>query len=491
MERSAPSRSGHRRAGRAVAAVVAMVAACGGPVEESATASGVLVVAIDGLRADHLGCMGYDRPTTPTIDALADGGVVFAQTFAAAPLLFPSHMSLFTGCDPIVSRRFVSADFGGLDERRWRVPDGVPHLAVEFLAAGYRTAAFIDDPQLDPAHGFGAGFQEYILLDDEEPPREGNAPELVWRLLQWVRSGARDRPWFAYLHLADLERSWSRPDRSWTGYFKARPELDEVPPVGNTDSVFFAIPYSRWRGGSRTIGQYQASYDGHVRRLDDELGELLASLRRMGRSESTTIALVGTHGVQFGEAGLYLRGGGYSMADLHVPWVLRPREGLGVERGRTVGALTSLIDLAPTLLELEGLSEPRGMHGLSQAAWVVGPLPTESLRRYAFASCGMQEGGAVIGERFCLESLAPERLEDEILRRSWYGEENVEEGERAVRFYDRLATPFPPLNGGEVDARDEHFQEFRRVRKRWLDDIVKTRLVLQRDALVEEEGTKR
>ena len=73
------------------------------------------------------------------------------------------------------------------------------------------------------------------------------------------------------------------------------------------------------------------------------------------------------------------------------------------------------------------------------------------------------------------------------MRRSWYGEENVEEGERAVRFYDRLATPFPPLDGGEVDTRDEHLQEFRRVRKRWLDDIVKTRLVLQRDALVEEE----
>jgi arylsulfatase A-like enzyme len=65
----------------------------------------VLVIAIDGLRADHVGCYGHDRPTTPTLDALFADGVRFQEAFATAPTLLPSHVSLFTGCDPNVARR--------------------------------------------------------------------------------------------------------------------------------------------------------------------------------------------------------------------------------------------------------------------------------------------------------------------------------------------------------------------------------------------------
>jgi len=478
------ARSRFRTRTGAVLLAAAAPLACGPAADPARPPTGVLLVAIDGLRADHLSCAGYDRPTTPAIDALAADGVFFAQTFAASPLMIPSHASLVTGCDPNVARRFAAVDLEDLKERSWRVPDAAPHLAVEFLAAGYRTAAFVDDPLLDAAHGFGAGFQEYRLQEGFAP--EGHTPLLIRRLHEWLRSVARDESWFVYLHLADLERSWSQPDRTWTGYFTARRELDEVPPPGNTDDVFFAIPHSRWRHGSRNMGQYEASYDGHLRRLDEELGKLVAGLRRAGRLDDTMIAVVGTHGIQFGEAGLYLRAGRYSMADLHVPWVLRPRSRPDAQRGRSIDALASLVDVAPTLLDLAGLARPESMQGVSQAGWVVGAPPAEPPRRYAFASCGIQTGSVVIGPRTCLESLGPETVVDEVLLRSWYGEWS-REGGHGLRFYDRIATPFPPLDEAGVEPDDERIQELRRLRDEWLERVGLARDAMQHNALAVEE----
>ncbi len=444
-------------------------------------AQGVLLIAIDGLRADHLSSMGYDRPTTPTLDQLASEGLLFEQAFTASPQLLPSHASLATGCDPSIVRRFLPHEFEGLQERRWRIPARVPHLAIELLTAGYATAAFLDDSSLDPVYGFGPGFQVYEVLGEESRQDwEGAQPaRLVDHLLLWLRALDSGSPWFAYLHLAELERFWGAPDEQWDGYFHPRAELSEVPPVGNTDSVFFAIPRSRWPGGSRPLSQYEASYDGHLRYLDGELGRLFASLRRMGRFERTTIHVVGTFGTQFGEAGLYLRGGRYSMADLHVPWIVRPREGPGNARGRRTDALASLLDVAPTLLELEGLKPPQGMHGLSQAAFATSASMPEPRERFVFASCGMQEGCAVIGERYCMEFLIPDSTDDAQLRRSWYGEWIAPAISPHLRFYDRLSTPYPPLQSGPPWFTGEDFERFRQAARERLRDMNDLRLHLQ------------
>lgn len=464
----------------------AMVGGCGAfPGGE--VGPGVLVIAIDGLRADHLGCLGYDRPATPTMDELAADGVLFTQAFSTAPLVLPSHVSLFTGCDPIVARRFVPSSFEGLEERRWLIPERVPHLAVELLSAGFRTAAFVDDPLLDPVYGFKRGFQKYDLLRDEEVKDTDHTTALTRRLVQWLRNLDRGERWYAYLHVADLERFWGHPDSEWDRYFPAREDLEEIPPVGHTDSQFFAIPSSRWQGGSRTVGEYEASYAGHLRKLDGELQDLLARLRAIERLDQTTVVVVGSFGIQFGEAGLYLRGGRYSMADLHVPLIVRPRvDTPDAVRGRRVDAMVSLMDVAPTVLALEGVPEPGGMHGVSQAAWVAGAPPAAPLRRYAFASCGMQSGCAVIGERYCLEYLQPGKLDDVFTRRSWLGD-TAELRDTQVRFYDRIATPYPPLDERGAELQNPAFLELRRVALVWLDDMKKTQLYLQRNALVPDK----
>jgi len=432
-------------------------------------------VAIDGLRADHVGVLGYDRATTPTLDRLAREGVAFRQAFAAAPLARPSHLALITGCDPFVSQRFLSNELKG---RRWNVPAAVPRLAVEFLAAGYETAAFLDGDELRIEAGIERGFQRFVVLREDA----GSEPtqEQVARVLSWLRMRTRES-WFAYVHLADLERCWRRPRRDWERYFEARAELDHVPPVGSTDEVFFALPFSRWRGGSRTLGEYEASYDGHLVKLDKELDALFAGIRRLGLEESTTIVVLGTHGTQFGEAGLILESGCYSTADLNVPWILRPRPGVLPRPGEVRREVVSLLDLAPTLLALEGLAVPRGMHGRSLAGLIDGTAATLD-RRFVLASCGVQQGCAVLGEQHCLEYLAPGQLASGFLRRAWFGEphdDDQEEGaETVVRFYDRIAEPYPSLVP-RSEPRAEEFHAYREAAARWIGNMQDARLVLQ------------
>lgn len=469
------------RARSLLLAVLALAPACA-PQGAAGQGRGVLVIAIDALRADHTSVLGNDRPTTPTLEALAEEGVVFTEAFTSAPQMLPAHVALLTGCEPIVARRFLPGELEGLAERRWRIPARVPHVATEFLTAGYATAAFVDDPRIAPVHGFGPGFQEFVHVDPGEAEAwEGSQPERISRrFLDWLRSLDGDRSWFAYLQFSELERIWTAPTDESTYFFPPREELSVVPPVGNTDSVLFAVPRSHWRGVIRTLGQYEAAYDGAVRALDAQLDRLFGQLRRSGRDANTTIVVVGTYGIQFGESGLYLRGGRYTSADLRVPFLVRPPPGQQAEtpRGRRVEGLVSLVDLAPTLLDLEGLPVPAGTHGLSQAMAVSASGSPVARRPFVFASCGIQEGCALIGDSLCLEYLLPAGTSDAQLRRSWFGDWRDLEVSSSQRFYDWRTTPYPPLEAGILAEGDE-VGAFRAACVGWLRDLNDTRVFLQ------------
>ncbi len=456
------------------------------------TGRGILVLAIDGLRADHVSALGYELDTTPALDALAAEGVIFSQAFSTSPQLLPAHVPLVTGCDPNVARRrYLKDEFAASVEERWRIPDKVPHLAVELLVGGFATGAFVDHTNLAPAFGFDPGFQRYVVSDTREfvLMEEAGVTAVSDRFLQWVRSLDRRTPWFAYVHLHDLERMWRYPDPRWeSGYFQPDPEKDDIPPVGAGDSVFFAVPRSRWRGGPRTVGEYVARYDGHLRGLDAELARVFQSLRVLGRYDNTTIVVVGTHGVQFGEAGLYLTSGRHSLADVHVPWILRSPAVPPERRGGRIDHVASLLDVAPTLLEISRVPVPRGMHGVSQLS-VIRDADAAPVRDYAFSTCGLQVGGAAFGPRWVYEVTLPGIVRgmegDRALRRSWFGDDLDHSGVTREIFYDRFATPFPPLSssGG---ARPPEADAMRNAAASWEDNLDRTRKVLQGGTLMHD-----
>lgn len=432
----------------ALLAALLPVAGCRAESRPAGAGEGILVVAIDGLRADHLEAYGYGRETAPTISELASEGYLFTEAYAASSRRLPSHAALLTGCDPLPVQRLIPE---GVEESlledlawSWSIPELYPSLAVELLAHGWETAGFFDHRNLTPVRGFRRGFAQFTTTADlgrVYDLDEAGLHVLSDRVLQWLRGLERDRDWFAYVQLDDLERSWSLPASQWERYFRAEAD-DRVPPAGNTDEVFHAIPRSRWRGVPLSVGEHEAIYDGHVRRLDGELRRLLGGLELLGLDERTTVVVVGGHGVQFGEAGRILASGCYSMADLHVPWVVRPSAALAgrlAPRGTRIDGLTSNIDLAPTVLDVAGVEIPFAMHGRSQVPVLRGDA--SGVRKECFASLGLLGGWAAIGDRHVVEYLELDRGADAALVRAWTG--SLAPGEPAWRTYDRRAERFP------------------------------------------------
>lgn len=407
-----------------VALAAFTLAACGPKPTNDPLGRGVLVIAIDGLRADHLSAAGYDRPTTPVLDALAKQGTLFTNAWSAAPRALPAHAALLTGCDPRIARRDDPAAPDGGDPFAWRIPAGAPKLAQELLAHGYATGAFVGDPALSPVSGFDAGFQVYDApRDGADDLAEYEFDDVSSRFVNWLFEKSPSQDWFAYLHVDELVRLWGRKSANprWDTYFPPRPALASIPPVADADPVFFAVPRARWQGGTLSVGAYEARYDGALCALDSKLGQLLERLRRTGRLKNTTVVVTGTFGTSFGESGLYLASGTLSDVDLRVPFFVRPPLASSLPRGRTSAALVSLIDVAPTILDLELRSVPRGMHGRSQLSEL--SAKASDPRDAVFASGGLFPGWVAIGERACLEHSA--RGGPGLLGESWSGARGV------------------------------------------------------------------
>ncbi len=437
---------------------------------------GVLLIVVDGLRADHTGSGGYDRETTPILDTLGRQGARFELAFSAAPRMVPSHAALLTGCDSTVARRILPPEVTPNQLTTWRVPDDAPSLAQEFLRHGWATAAFVDDPAISPTFGFARGFAEFMAceIDDETEPRDLGVSGVSEHFEQWLKNLPRAENWFAYLHLHDLERTWSEPATQWDTFFPARPELAVLPPIGVGSHTFFALPRSRWRGSARTLGEYEASYDGAVRHLDRELGRLFARMKQVGRFDDVTICLVGAYGMSFGESGLYLDSGTLSDADLHVPWVLRPGKSVAFTP-RVYESPVGLVDVAPTLLACAGFAPDGEMHGEALLDAISGSASAS--RGFAFASSGYQEGWAAFDRSHCLERVWPGRSDSLGLVRSWFGDDADHRDEVREVFHDRSASrtrghlqgaAVGPEARAELAAQGEQwFQRAERARQRW------------------------
>jgi arylsulfatase A-like enzyme len=474
----------------ALLALSFLAASCGQKPSPGATGRGVLILAIDALRADHMSFTGYDRRTTPTLDQLASQGVAMLQTYTTSPELVSAHASLLTGCDPTIVRRAPFAD----PESTWFVSDcyivdAVPRLAQEFLAHGYRTAAFVDHPGLSSLYGFGAGFRDFYGYHSEalQKPSELGFQSLAAVFLQWLTNQDPSSDWFAYVHVNDLERIWQSPDAKWDTFFEPRAELSAVPPVAEEDRAFFAIPHARWSGGTVSIGTFEARYDGELRGLDAKLGRFFEGMRSKGRLSNTTVVIVGTYGIGFGESGLCVDSGTLSDSDLHVPLIFRPSPLLNCARGTKSEQLASTMDVAPTLLDLAKIAKPRGMHGVSQAG-VILDAPGAA-REYAFASGGLQSGFTVIDPRWCYEHSSPGTLQlpslpagetrPSTLSLSWYGDSADHSTEYRSFLHDRRTNSSTGhLVDSAVDAKTS--ERMAEAGRDWFTWMIRARDVMQR-----------
>lgn len=300
----------------------------------------VMVVSIDTLRARSVGTYGYPRDTTPFLDAWAKGGTLFENVATASVTTGPSHMSLFTGLYP---------ENHGLRTGLDRKLDGIPTLAALFRAAGYRTAAFTEDGYIVYERGFGEGFAAYTENTGDEKRGPGTVRTTFGQARRWLRRGGRD-PFFLFVHTYQVHAPFDPPP-----LYRELFAGDGMP--GPDDPV---------------LRMQRDRYDREIRFVDDMLRDLWKTLEDTGVARDTVVVVLSDHGEEFAEHGHYQHGGAVFEETLRVPWILR---GPGVPAQRRIAAPVSLIDVAPTLLDLAGVTSPEDLDGTSLAPALRGEAP--------------------------------------------------------------------------------------------------------------------
>ncbi len=276
----------------------------------------VLLVTIDTVRADHVGCYGATGVKTPHIDALARDGIVFERAVSQVPLTWPSHVAILTGTYPFhngvqdFTGQPLAADFRT--------------VAQAFADHGYATAAVISSFVLTRSWGLARGFAHYddaftgnAFLESGVGLVERKAAESVDRSLAWLQHRP-PKPFFFWLHLYDPHSPYDPPE-----------------------------PFrSRYR---------DHLYDGEIAYADSQLGRLIVWLKQNRVYDNTAIVLLSDHGESLGEHGEKEHGFFVYNATLQVPLVIKPAA--AGARERRVNDVVEITAVAPTLLKLGGIAD--------------------------------------------------------------------------------------------------------------------------------------
>ncbi len=367
----------------------------------------VLLVTIDTTRADHIGAYGYEAASTPTLDGLADVGMLFDRAYSPVPLTIPSHSTLMTGLD--VYRHGVRNNGDGV------LGEQFDTLAELFKQAGYATAASVGAFVTARDWGFGQGFDAYFDQMPEEEPGPGGhnqwaverpAESVVDDALGWLQHREEGTPWFLWVHVYDPHHPVS-VDASW-------------------------------------LERFENPYDAEIAYTDAQLGRLIEDLDL----DDTVVAVMADHGEGHGGHAEILHGLFLYNGTQRVPMILA---GPGVEVGVETDPV-GIVDMAPTLLDLAGLPVPDGLDGKIQPG-NPHPLYLESYQlteRFGYAP----HVALVDGDRKLIELPRPELYDQKADVREQH-DLSLSEPETVARMQallSALEVPSPTATQSEIDA---------------------------------------
>lgn len=292
----------------------------------------VILVVMDTLRADRLGCYGYSRNTSPRMDAFAERADVYTRCFAAAPATLSSHATLFTGLYPFQHGAHR-------DEKGNYVPLSSEHLTLaEVLRVeGYTTAAWSANTAfLIPHSGLNQGFEVYEL-------EHLRADEQNQKVFEWLESGDR-QPFFLFLNYMDTHRPYNCKHRP--GFTGCRPEkenellLDKLMEAVMADEPANEIPDDLVR---KVVDQY----DTAIANLDEAIGDLLDRLGELDLYDNSLIVLTSDHGEHFGEHSLVGHAKEVYQESLWVPLLIKR---VAQQEGQVIETVVSLADVPALIL---------------------------------------------------------------------------------------------------------------------------------------------
>ena len=287
------------------------------------SAPNVVLITIDTLRADHLGCYGYKQIKTPNIDGLAADSSRFERAYTVVPVTLPSHTAMLTGTYPMLS--------GMHDFSANKLSPQQGTMATVLKQAGYATGAVVASAVLDSRFGLNQGFDFYYDHFDFSRLEEANLDEMerpgnvvADQALDWLGKNSQKK-FFLWMHLYDPHYPY-RPPKPYSHEYAAQP------------------------------------YDGEIAFADEQVGRLLRFLKDNGLYQNTVIVLSGDHGESLGEHGEKTHGFFIYNVTMHVPLIIHLP---GKSAAHTVADPVSLVDLMPTVLAATGLDIPSQVQGRS------------------------------------------------------------------------------------------------------------------------------
>ena len=348
---------------------------------------GIMLIVIDTLRADRLGCYGYERPTSPHLDKLARESVLFETVMAQSAFTLVSHKSLFTSQYPLeLARATTNADLETLvalpDHRGYLVSTfrdlETPLLIDGLRAEGYGAAAFTDGVWM----ARGMGFEEYFDVYNDE---RGHLRMILPRAFRWL-SANRDAPFFLFVHTFDTHapyvcqepfNSMFCPDHS--RHISLARRCNQV---NCGEPALMQIDLSE--ADIRAIGDH---YDGQIACADTYLDKCFTALREMKLYDEMLLIVTSDHGESLGEHDQIGHGGLY-LEQLMVPLIIKFPASWGVAPAR-IKEPVELVDVMATVYHVCGLGLPEGSAGRSLLPLLDGGSWS---RRYLIAQTAHQEG---------------------------------------------------------------------------------------------------
>jgi choline-sulfatase len=340
----------------------------------------VVIYLVDTLRADHLGVYGYDKPTSPRIDAFARDAVVFEDAQAQASWTRPAVASIFTGLEP--DRHDVQTRDDSIS------PESVT-LAELLSASGYRTVGVVTNGNAGETFGFAQGFDRFVraVQDDREADRVN---VLAFRELEEI-----EEPFFLWVHTIDPHAPYE-PREEWRErfYFDSGSEKD----LGDMEQL------KAFRRGDPATAEERREvislYDAEIAFNDEYFGQLLDRLEELGFYDDAMIAFVSDHGEEFWEHDNWGHGHTLYEENLNVPLLVKLPGRTG---GGRVAETVQQTDLFATALDVAGVELPSYVNAISLRRWIEDDAfraPPRDIT--SFLDLDGQEGASVIADGFKL-----------------------------------------------------------------------------------------
>ncbi len=350
----------------------------------------ILLIFVDTLRYDHLGCYGYSRNTSPNIDEIAKKSALFQRAYPTDVPTQPSYTSTFTGQRGIVNRVISHAEHEWLDEES-------PWLPSIMEGESHATAAATTLPNMKSFFTKGFNYSMNPVAGRKLLTQRVTADQINSAAIPWLDTHA-DEDFMLFVHYWDVHEY--KPGKEFDRIFyqgdERDPENDSLEEAKKSGVWPFLERKISTIGKGVTDAEYiRCQYDAAIRYVDDRISRLLEPLEERSLLDDTFLVITADHGESLGEHSIYFDHSGVYEPTVHVPLLIRwPEVGTGNYR-----SLVQSIDLSPTILDLAGIEIPSEIQGKSLIPLLEGRL--DSIRNTAYVNQGSwQAKRAMITQRW-------------------------------------------------------------------------------------------